>query len=458
MEIVDMVDEHQDVNHLAEQLKKQKMSERRYRSHQQQEQKKKVYHVLTPEATIGNAPYTSPSISVTSTGSDEEDCITPTNGRVLTMDEEHKEISRLLYALRAATVKEKTRSMVANQRAASSYASRIERPVSDFVPNRHTSLPRDNQHPTSADTSKSNSMPQYYKKRRQQEDDITTSREDLNRSLKALEDSCKDLQRLTSSASSPGQEPITRDRAASFDPRSLLKKRKNKLTVPVQRSKSQRSPQRSPQRKKQAKEFDLQISESNLWRRRRKGSRPSPIGAEDPDAFMYESPKKRHSSPFDFWRRSEHNHKPHKCHSCRRILTESFVEGAGKRWHREHFVCGKCALPFELVGQPYFEFEGVPYCEKHYDELVADRCYHCNVPITGDAVKVFNKVWCEDCFTCPFCDIRFTLKTKFFEFDMRPVCKRCYLCLPDEVTGRPKKPTITNSFMPLICGFGGKKR
>ncbi|XP_035694134.1 paxillin-like [Branchiostoma floridae] len=456
-----MVDEHQDVHHLAEQLKKQKMSGRRHRYHHQQDQKR-VYHVLTPEATIGNAPYTSPNNHVTSTGSDEEDCITPTNGRVLTMDEEHKEISRLLYALRAATVKEKTRSMVAHQRAASNYASRIDRPVSDFVPTRHASLPRVTEHPTSAGTIKTSSMPHYYKKRQQQEvDDLTTSREDLNRSLKALEDSCKDLHRLTSSTSSPDHQPIIRDRAASFDPRSLVKKRKNKLSVPVQRSKSQRS----PQRKKQAKEFDLQISESSLWRRRRKPSRPSPIGAEDPDAFLYESPKskKRLSSPFDFWRRSGHNHmdkvrKPEKCHACRRILTESFVEGAGKRWHREHFVCGKCSLPFELVGQPYFEFEGVPYCEKHYDELVADRCYHCNVPITGDAVKVFNKVWCEDCFTCPFCDIRFTLKTKFFEFDMRPVCKRCYLCLPDEVTGRPKKPTITSSFMPLICGFGGKKR
>lgn len=83
--------------------------------------------------------------------------------------------------------------------------------------------------------------------------------------------------------------------------------------------------------------------------------------------------------------------------------------------------------------------KGLAYCETHYNQLFGDVCYNCSHVIEGDVVSALNKAWCVNCFSCSTCNIKLTLKNKFVEFDMKPVCKKCYEKFPLELKKRLKK-------------------
>ncbi|XP_051882364.1 LIM and senescent cell antigen-like-containing domain protein 1 isoform X1 [Pristis pectinata] len=125
------------------------------------------------------------------------------------------------------------------------------------------------------------------------------------------------------------------------------------------------------------------------------------------------------------------------CGACRRPIEGRVVNAMGKQWHVEHFVCAKCEKPF--LGHRHYERKGLAYCETHYNQLFGDVCYHCNRVIEGDVVSALNKAWCVNCFACSTCNTKLTLKNKFVEFDMKPVCKKCYEKFPLELKKRLKK-------------------
>ncbi|XP_077584230.1 LIM and senescent cell antigen-like-containing domain protein 1 isoform X2 [Stigmatopora nigra] len=129
------------------------------------------------------------------------------------------------------------------------------------------------------------------------------------------------------------------------------------------------------------------------------------------------------------------------CGACRRPIEGRVVNAMGKQWHVEHFVCAKCEKPF--LGHRHYERKGLAYCETHYNQLFGDVCYHCNRVIEGDVVSALNKAWCVNCFACSTCNAKLTLKNKFVEFDMKPVCKKCYEKFPLELKKRLKKLSET---------------
>ncbi|KAK4326541.1 hypothetical protein Pmani_002944 [Petrolisthes manimaculis] len=125
------------------------------------------------------------------------------------------------------------------------------------------------------------------------------------------------------------------------------------------------------------------------------------------------------------------------CGACRRPIEERVVTALGKHWHVEHFVCAKCEKPF--MGNRHYERKGLAYCETHYHELFGNLCFICNTVIYGDVVMALNKAWCTHHFACAVCDTKMTQKTKFFEFDQKPICKKCYEKIPQELKKRLKK-------------------
>ncbi|OXB53114.1 hypothetical protein ASZ78_013341, partial [Callipepla squamata] len=72
-------------------------------------------------------------------------------------------------------------------------------------------------------------------------------------------------------------------------------------------------------------------------------------------------------------------------------------------------------------------------------ELFSDVCFHCNRVIEGDVVSALNKAWCVNCFACSTCNAKLTLKDKFVEINLKPVCKHCYEKMPDELKRRLAK-------------------
>ncbi|XP_013382896.1 LIM and senescent cell antigen-like-containing domain protein 1 isoform X1 [Lingula anatina] len=125
------------------------------------------------------------------------------------------------------------------------------------------------------------------------------------------------------------------------------------------------------------------------------------------------------------------------CGACRRPIEERVVYALGKAWHVEHFVCAKCEKPF--LGHRHYEKKGLAYCEVHYHQLFGNICFTCNNVIAGDVFSALNKSWCAHHFACSVCDKKMSQKTKFFEFDLKPVCTKCYERFPTELKKRLKK-------------------
>jgi hypothetical protein len=123
------------------------------------------------------------------------------------------------------------------------------------------------------------------------------------------------------------------------------------------------------------------------------------------------------------------------CGACRRPIEERIVTALGKHFHVDHFVCARCERPF--LGKRHYERKGLAYCEQHYYQLFGHQCFVCNQIIKGDVIRALNKVWCVQHFACAFCDTKLIAnKSKFYDVDSKPCCKKCYEKFPRDVRKR----------------------
>ncbi|XP_055334798.1 LIM and senescent cell antigen-like-containing domain protein 1 isoform X1 [Paramacrobiotus metropolitanus] len=125
------------------------------------------------------------------------------------------------------------------------------------------------------------------------------------------------------------------------------------------------------------------------------------------------------------------------CGACRRPVEDRVVTALGKHWHVEHFVCAKCEKPF--LGTKHFERKGLAYCELHYHQLFGNIDFVSGEVIEDICVSALNKTWKPENFVCWSCETPLDDRTKFFEFDMLPVCKKCYNHFPGELRRRLTK-------------------
>ncbi|KAJ8940506.1 hypothetical protein NQ318_003106, partial [Aromia moschata] len=131
-----------------------------------------------------------------------------------------------------------------------------------------------------------------------------------------------------------------------------------------------------------------------------------------------------------------------RCEMCSVELADTgFIKNAGQALCHEcnakHFACAKCEKPF--FGHRHYEKKGLAYCETHYHQLFGNLCYVCNQVIAGDVFTALNKAWCVHHFACSVCDIKMNQKTKFYECDLKPVCKKCYEKFPTELRRRLRR-------------------
>ena len=123
------------------------------------------------------------------------------------------------------------------------------------------------------------------------------------------------------------------------------------------------------------------------------------------------------------------------CGACRRPIEERIVTALGKHFHVDHFVCARCERPF--LGKRHYERKGLAYCELHYYQLFGHQCFVCQQVIKGDVIRALNKYWCVQHFACAFCDTKLIAnKSKFYDVDSKPCCKKCYEKFPRDVRKR----------------------
>jgi paxillin len=111
------------------------------------------------------------------------------------------------------------------------------------------------------------------------------------------------------------------------------------------------------------------------------------------------------------------------CAACNKPILGELISALGRRFHPEHFTCGNCMTP--LGTSNFYEQDGVPNCERCYQELLCPRCAHCDEPILDRCVTALGKKWHMDHFICTQCLSPFP-DGSFYERDSRPFCERCF--------------------------------
>merc|ERR1712170_81055 len=108
----------------------------------------------------------------------------------------------------------------------------------------------------------------------------------------------------------------------------------------------------------------------------------------------------------------------------------------------ETLVCGALRLRKmreTFHGQPSLREEGLGLLRDPLSSAFKNLCYVCNQVIQSDVFTALNKAWCVNHFACSACDQKMTVKTKFYEVDLKPVCKKCYDKYPRDLRLRLKK-------------------
>eukprot|EP01112_Ceratiomyxa_fruticulosa_P023446 TRINITY_DN8958_c0_g1_i1.p1 TRINITY_DN8958_c0_g1~~TRINITY_DN8958_c0_g1_i1.p1 ORF type:complete len:535 (-),score=106.74 TRINITY_DN8958_c0_g1_i1:102-1706(-) len=108
------------------------------------------------------------------------------------------------------------------------------------------------------------------------------------------------------------------------------------------------------------------------------------------------------------------------CYSCRKPILGEVIQALGKTFHPEHFVCGNCQNPLGTAS--FYEQDGVPHCEKCYQDLFCSRCAHCDESILDRCITALGKKWHIHHFVCAQCGQNFN-NGSFFEKDGRPYCE-----------------------------------
>ena len=121
------------------------------------------------------------------------------------------------------------------------------------------------------------------------------------------------------------------------------------------------------------------------------------------------------------------------CHVCKKRVRNRYVEALGHIWHPECFRCAACGLVIE-EGK-FLHKDGRPYHPDCYHKHFSPRCEECGEPISGQYLKVKDKVWHPEHFVCSDCGI--LLDSGFFERGGKIFCEehflerfgqRCSLC------------------------------
>ena len=123
------------------------------------------------------------------------------------------------------------------------------------------------------------------------------------------------------------------------------------------------------------------------------------------------------------------------CGACHKPIEERGLAALGKHWHVEHFVCTTCERPFN--GKRHYEVKGLAYCGQHAHQLFGHKCRTCSEPIRGDVISALGQHYCLNHFNCHLCHSQLVPnKSKFFDINSSPCCKKCYKKLPGSLRRR----------------------
>ncbi|XP_075548936.1 Z band alternatively spliced PDZ-motif protein 52 isoform X5 [Dermacentor variabilis] len=111
------------------------------------------------------------------------------------------------------------------------------------------------------------------------------------------------------------------------------------------------------------------------------------------------------------------------CSSCGSPIRGPFVTALGRNWCPDHFLCsnGSCRKSLQDIG--FVEEQGKLYCEHCYECYMAPICRKCGHRIKGDCLNALEQTWHPDCFVCTYCKTAFG-NSSFYLEDGMPYCEK----------------------------------
>jgi len=108
---------------------------------------------------------------------------------------------------------------------------------------------------------------------------------------------------------------------------------------------------------------------------------------------------------------------------CCQQIRGPFISALGKCWCPEHFICSNPACKRSLQDCGFVEEKNTLYCENCFENHFAPTCFKCHQRIKGDCLLAINKQYHPECFVCTHCKKVFA-NTSFYLEDGLPYCER----------------------------------
>ncbi|KAJ8679989.1 hypothetical protein QAD02_015776, partial [Eretmocerus hayati] len=111
------------------------------------------------------------------------------------------------------------------------------------------------------------------------------------------------------------------------------------------------------------------------------------------------------------------------CAACNSQVRGPFISALGQIWCPDHFVCvnPQCRRGLQDIG--FVEEKGQLYCEYCFERFIAPSCNKCNNKIKGDCLNAIGKHFHPECFSCAHCGKQFG-NSPFFLEEGLPYCER----------------------------------
>lgn len=107
------------------------------------------------------------------------------------------------------------------------------------------------------------------------------------------------------------------------------------------------------------------------------------------------------------------------------LFSADFTKSLEQDWQSGQFICLHCKV--SLTGQRYIFHDERPYCKKCYEDLFANICDKCKIPITCDFkdLSYKEKHWHDKCFKCSGCSTSLIDQPFAYKNDLL-YCAPCY--------------------------------
>ncbi|XP_054724773.1 PDZ and LIM domain protein Zasp-like [Uloborus diversus] len=111
------------------------------------------------------------------------------------------------------------------------------------------------------------------------------------------------------------------------------------------------------------------------------------------------------------------------CADCGEPIRGPFIVALNRTWCPDHFHCNNLHCKTNLIDIGFVEEQGQLYCENCYEAYLAPICNKCNVRIKGDCLNAVDKQWHPQCFICAYCSKPFGNNSFYLE-DGLPYCEK----------------------------------